>query len=112
VTDQNQNNEDARIQALFQDLSRPLPDNGFSEQVMVRIARRARRRNAVLFTAAIIGGAVSLWPLSKLATAFVNGLLLTATRWTDPTWLLQNQLMIIAIALVGLAPFAIRWLED
>ena len=112
MTEQNQTNEEARFTALFQELTPQLQDDGFSEKVMARIARHARRRNIVLSVAAIIGGAVALWPLSKLAVIFANGLLLTATRWNDPSWVLQNQLMIFAVVLAGLAPFAIRWLEE
>jgi len=112
VTDQNRTNEDARFAALFQELTPTLQNNGFSERVMAQIARRVRRRNFILSAAAIIGVAVALWPLSKLAVAFGNGLMLAATRWNDPAWVLQNQLLIVAVVLAALAPFAIRWLED
>ena len=112
MTDQIQKNEDARLTTLFQEMSPTLPDDGFSEQVMIRIARQARRRNMVLSIAAIIGGAVALWPLSRLAVVFGKGIFLAATRWNDPTWILQNQLLIFAVVLACLAPFAIRWLEE
>jgi hypothetical protein len=112
VTDQNKTKEDARFTALFQEMSPALQDDGFSEQVMIRIARQARRRNMVLSIAAIIGGAVALWPLSRLAVVFGKGLFIAATRWNDPAWILQNQLLIFAVVLACLAPFAIRWLEE
>jgi hypothetical protein len=112
MTEKNQTNEDARFATLFQEFSPALQDDGFSERVMARIARRTRRRNIVLSAAAIIGGTIALWPLSRLAVTFGNGLLLAATKWHDPAWLLQNQLLIFAVILAGLAPFAIRWLEE
>lgn len=112
MTDQNQTNEDAHLTTLFRELAPTLEDDGFSERVMSRIAQRIRRRNVILATAAIIGAAIALWPLSRLAVALSNSVLVAATRWYDPAWLLQNQLVIFAVALASLAPFAIRWLEE
>lgn len=112
MTEQIHLNEDARIAALFQELSPNLDNNGFSERVMARIARQVRQRNIVMACAAIAGGTFALWPLSRLVVSFVNGLLVAATRWHDPTWIIQNQLLIFAVILAGLAPFAIRWLEE
>ena len=110
--------EEGRLSELFETLTPPLEDEGFSADVLRRIRRRAWLRRAVLGTAAIVGGVLALGPLSELSVLLSGlpallseGLVTVATSWNDPAWLAQNRVVLILAVLAASVPGAIRLLE-
>ncbi|MYF68830.1 MAG: hypothetical protein F4181_02070 [Proteobacteria bacterium] len=117
--------EEGRLSALFETLTPPLEDEGFSAGVVRRIRRRVWLRRAVLGTAVIIGGVLALGPLSELSvliselSVLIAGLpvllsedlVTVATSWNDPAWLAQNRVALILVLLAVASPGAIRLLE-
>ena len=110
--------EEGRLSELFETLTPPLEDEGFSADVLRRIRRRAWLRRAVLGTAAIVGGVLALGPLSELSillsglpALLSEGLVTVATSWNDPAWLAQNRIALILAVLAASVPGAIRLLE-
>ena len=103
--------EERRLSKLFQPLNPPLEDEGFSGTVLRRIRRRLWLRQIVLGTAAVVGCVLALGPLFELAVLLSEGLVTAATRWNDPAWLTQNQVLVIAALLVLAVPGAVRLLE-
>ena len=110
--------EEGRLSELFETLTPPLEDKGFSADVLRRIRRRAWLRRAVLGTAVIVGGILALGPLSELSVLlsglpalFSEGLIAVATSWNDPAWLAQNRIALILAVLAASVPGAIRLLE-
>lgn len=110
--------EEGRLSELFETLTPPLEDRGFSADVLRRIRRRAWLRRAVLGTAVIVGGILALGPLSELSVLlsglpalFSEGLIAVATSWNDPAWLAQNRIALILAVLAASVPGAIRLLE-
>ena len=110
--------EEGRLSELFEALTPPLEDEGFSAIVVRRIRRRRWVRRAVLGTAALVGGALALGPLSELSVLLSGlpallseGLITVATSWNDPAWLAQNRSILIMAILAASIPGAIRLLE-
>ena len=103
--------EDRRLSELFQTLTPPLEDKGFSESVLQRISRRQWLRRVVLSTAAVFGGIVALGPLSELSVLLAEVLIAVATQWNDPAWLAHNWMILIMAVLAATVPVAIRLLE-
>ena len=110
--------EEVRLSELFEALTPPLDDGGFSASVSWRIRRRARLRHVVLGTAAVVGGVLALGPLSELSVLLSGlpallseGLVTVATSWNDPAWLAQNRVVLILAVLAASVPGAIRLLE-
>jgi len=66
--------EDRLLESMF--ASEPIADNGFSEQVVRRVKRKFFLRRLTLPVAALIGGAIAFKPLSGLAAAVYQLLLL------------------------------------
>lgn len=100
-----------QLSELFQTLNPPLGDEGFSDTVLRRVRRRLWLRRVVLGTAAVVGGVLAVGPLFELATLLSEGLVTAATRWNDPAWLTQNQVLVIPALLVLAVPGAVRLLE-
>ena len=110
--------EEVRLSELFEALTPPLDDGGFSASVSWRIRRRVWLRRAVLGTAAVVGGVLALGPLSELSillsglpALLSEGLVTVATSWNDPAWLAQNRVVLILAVLAASVPGAIRLLE-
>lgn len=110
--------DESRLSELFEALTPPLEDEGFSTLVARRIKRRRWVRRAVLGTAVIVGGALALGPLSELAVLISGlpillseGLVTVATSWNDPSWLAQNRVILVLGLLAVAAPGAIRLAE-
>jgi len=103
--------EEGRLSELFKALTPPLEDEGFSALVVRRIRRRRWVRRAVLGTAALVGGALALGPLSELSVLLSEGLITVATSWNDPAWLAQNRMILILAVLAASMPGAIRLLD-
>ena len=110
--------EEGRLSELFEALTPPLEDDGFSAIVVRRIRRRRWVRRAVLSTAALVGGALALGPLSELSVLLAElpvhlseVLVTVATSWNDPAWLTQNRLILIMAVLAASIPGAIRLLD-
>ena len=110
--------EEGRLSELFEALTPPLDDKGFSANVVRRIRRRIWLRRVVLGTAVIVGGALALGPLSELSVLvsgvpvlLSDGLVTVATSWNDPAWLAQNRLVLIMVILAASIPGAIRLLD-
>jgi hypothetical protein len=115
--------EDGRIELLFRKAAAPLADDGFSDRVMHRIARRAWRRRAILAAAGATGIAVAWQPLWNIAGWLSRQLVLAnaelvaaggqlAARWPELSGLLQNRYALYAAALVLVVPGIVRWLEE
>ena len=110
--------EEGRLSELFEALTPPLEDEGFSALVVRRIRRRAWLRRAVLGAAVVVGGVLALGPLSELSVLISGvpvllseGLVTAATSWNDPAWLAQNRLILIMVVLAASIPGAIRLLD-
>lgn len=110
--------EEGRLSELFETLTPPLEDEGFSAIVLRRIRRRVWLRRAVLGTAVVAGGVLALGPLSELSilisgvpVLLADGLITLATSWNDPAWLAQNRLVLIMVVLTASIPGAIRLLD-
>ena len=110
--------EESRLSELFEALTPPLEDEGFSAAVVRRIRRRAWLRRVVLGAAVVVGGALALGPLSELSVLvsgvpvlLSEGLVTVATSWNDPAWLAQNRMILILALLAVASPGAIRLLE-
>lgn len=110
--------EEVRLSELFEALTPPLEDEGFSALVVRRIRRRVWLRRLVLGTAVVVGGVLALGPLSELSVLVAGlpavlseGLIAAATNWNDPAWLAQNRLVLITVVLAASIPGAIRLLD-
>lgn len=110
--------EEGRLSELFEVLTPPLEDEGFSALVARRIRQRRWMRRAVLGTAVVVGGVLALGPLSELSVLvsglpvlLSDGLVTVATSWNDPAWLAQNRMILILVLLAVASPGAIRLLE-
>ena len=110
--------EEMRLSALFETLTPPLEDEGFSAIVTRRIRRRVWLRRVVLGAAVFIGGVLALGPLfelsvqmSGLSVLLAEGLVSVATSWNDPAWLAQNRMVLILVLLAVASPGAVRLLE-
>ena len=110
--------EEGRLSELFEALTPPLEDEGFSALVVRRIRRRRWVRRAVLGTAVVAGGVLALGPLSELSVLISGlpallseGLITVATSWNDPAWLAQNRMILILAVLAASMPGAIRLLD-
>ena len=110
--------EEGRLSELFEALTPPLEDEGFSALVVRRIRRRAWLRRAVLGAAVVVGGVLALGPLSQLSVLISGvpvllseGLVTAATSWNDPAWLAQNRMVLILAILAVSMPGAIRLLD-
>ncbi len=104
--------EESRIAELFQTLNSPLADDGFTDNVVRRIRRRLWLRRIVLSAAILLGIILALGPLAELAVLLSEGLLVVATNWNDPTWLMQNQALLIVAVLCLAWPGILRLLEQ
>ena len=110
--------EESRLSELFETLTPPLEDEGFSALVVRRIGRRLWVRRVVLGTAVVVGGVLALGPLSELSVLISglpvllsDGLVTVATSWNDPAWLTQNRMILILAVLAASMPGAIRLLD-
>ena len=110
--------EEGRLSELFEALTPPLEDEGFSANVVRRIRRRVWLRRVVLGTAVIVGGVLAFGPLSELSVLISGlpvllseGLVTVATSWNDPAWLAQNRMILIMAVLAASIPVAIRLLD-
>lgn len=103
--------EERRLSELFETLSPPLEDEGFTKLVSRRIGRRVWLRRIVLGAAVLAGGALAFGPVAELAVLLSEGLVSVATRWNDPAWLAQNRTLLILALLAASLPGAIRLLE-
>lgn len=110
--------EEGRLTELFQALTPPVEDEGFSASVVRRIRRRAWLRRMVLGAAVVVGGVLAFGPLSELSVLLSgvpvllsDGLITVATSWNDPAWLAQNRLVLVMVVLAASIPGAIRLLD-
>ena len=110
--------EEGRLSELFQALTPPVEDEGFSASVVRRIRRRAWLRRMVLGAAVVVGGVLAFGPLSELSVLLSgvpvllsDGLITVATSWNDPAWLAQNRLVLVMVVLAASIPGAIRLLD-
>ncbi len=111
MSEQPDRREEARLEKLFKDFSPPLADDGFTASVINRVQRRLWRRRLVLSCAAIVGAILAVVPLARFANRLGAVLVEVATNWNEPTWLLENQTMIIGVLLLVALPPAVRLLE-
>lgn len=70
MADRQKDKEELRLEALFQ--SEPLPDQGFSRKVMLRVRRQMWMRRLTMPVALIIGGSFAIRPASDLVIAFTR----------------------------------------
>jgi hypothetical protein len=87
---------DVLFQGLSQELSKDVPDEGFSQAVMGRIERPRTIRRAL--TGVIIG--LSAWllfgPVAELMV-LVSAQVSQFMRVVDPAWVTQNQIAVIVV---------------
>ena len=111
MTEQKDRREDEQFTAMFRDLVPSIADDGFTDDVVRRIHRPLWMRRVVLCLAVVIGGTLGIGPLWELAVGLGNGLMISATRWHDPGWLIANESLLFAVLLLAGSPFVIRLLE-
>ena len=103
--------EDARLRVLFSPAASPVRDDGFSLRVTQRLARDAKRRRIVLGIALLLGLAVGAEPLWNLAQGLSDQLLGNTERLAVLRWAADPRVL-IAGALLMIAPRVLRWLEE
>ncbi len=98
--------EDRMLESMFQ--SEPIEDDGFSKRVVLRIRRRLWVRRLALPVATVIGGAVSLKPLSELVIAAAKLLTVMPERLFEvPTaWLPQMESVVFGASLTQMVVLA------
>jgi len=98
--------EDRMLESMFR--LEPIADDGFSKRVVMRIRRRLWVRRLTLPVATLIGGAISIEPLSqiviaaaKLSTVVPEGLLEVPTEWLP-----QMESLVFGASLIQLVVLA------
>jgi hypothetical protein len=104
--------EDARLAILFRPAAAPVPDDGFSDAVMRRVALRAWRRRALLGAAAAAGLVVADGPGWEALAALGPAISSAAARAAGLGGLLSTQAALAAGLVVLVAPGLWRWLEE
>ena len=104
--------EDKRLELLFRAAAQPVADDGFSDAVMRRVARRMWQRRLALAAAGAAGVAVASQPIWNLSLALSRELAHFAGRWPEVGWVLQNPLALAAGVVLIAAPAALHWLEE
>lgn len=111
MSDIDDRQEDARLQALFREAMPAVPDDGFSDRVIYHIGRGRRTRRAVLGVAAIVGAAIAIRPAGQLLLAAGDRM----SAWFAQTAVLSADRFepMIVVVLVGLlSPFLVDLIED
>lgn len=104
--------EDARLAILFQPAAAAVPDDGFTEAVMGRVARRTWRRRLILATAAGAGIVVAAVPAWGLAGALGQEITELSARaaglggWLATPWALAAGVLVLVL------PGLVGWLEE
>lgn len=104
--------DDREFDELFGSFAPPLADDGFTDTVVRRVARRRWLRRTVLALAGAIGGLVAMVPFAQVTNRFAASLVAIATRWNDAAWLAQNQQLLIGAVIIVATPIFVRLLED
>jgi len=112
VRDPLPSDEDSRLKVLFLPAMQPVPDKGFSDAVMRRVARHVWRRRLLLSTAAVLGLAVAFQPAWRFATILGEQLAGLGGRWPDMASLLETPLGLGAGLLLIVGPALLQWLEE
>jgi len=100
--------EDRRLELLFREAAAPVADDGFTDKVMRRVARRAWTRWLVLAGAGAAGLAIAWQPLWQL----VGSLDALVARWPELVVYLHRP-YVLAAALAVLALNAVlRTVEE
>jgi len=104
--------EDRLLESLF--ASPPLADDGFSVRVVRRVHRRLWLRRLTLPTAAIIGGAVAIKPLSGLLAlaSSLSSLIPMDTINMASNSIPQFQTIVLGAILLAVCLVSTRFLED
>lgn len=104
--------EDARLAILLRPAAAPVPDDGFTQAVMRRVALRAWRRRALLAAAAAAGVAVAAGPAWELVAALGAGIAEAGARANELGGLLSSRWALGAGLVALVAPGLLRWLEE
>lgn len=100
--------EDRRLELLFREAAAPVADDGFTEAVMRRVARRAWTRRLVLAGAGAAGLTVAWQPLWQVAES-LGGVL---TRWPELAPYLHRPYVLVAALAVLSANAVLRTVEE
>ena len=104
--------EDRLLESMF--ASPPVADDGFSARVVRKVNRRLWLRRLTLPTAAIIGGAIAIKPLSGLVAVLSS---LSSTIPLDTINMASNsipqfQTIVLGAILLAVCLLGTRFLED
>jgi len=104
--------EDRLLESMF--ASPPLADDGFSVRVVRKVKRRLWLRRLTLPTAAIIGGAIAIKPLSGLVALLSS---LSSLVPLDAINMASNsipqfQTIVLGAILLAVCMLGMRFLED
>ena len=110
--DYRMDDEDRRLRELFGHA--PVPDNGFSAQVLRRIKRGEILRRLMLPMALLAGGVFAVRPVLEMLDAWSLQLRGLGTNLTEAGSLISGLTgtMTLALPLLVVAALALRWLED
>lgn len=101
--------EDARLRMLFSEEDAPIPDDGFSDAVLRRIARRQWQRRGVFALAGGCGAWVAAGPLWGFAVRLGREISALVPQLDS---LVQHPYALAAGVLLLAAPGVLRWLEE
>ncbi len=111
MVDFNDREDDARFRAFFGGLVKPVEDAGFAAVVMKRIRRRKWQRGIVLLAALVPGLLLGVRPIIRYILDMTSGFSTIATRWMDPSWVQQYEVILIAVVIAAVFPVVMHTLE-
>ena len=111
MTEEQFDNEERWLREQFSASLPAIADQGFSEQVVLRIRKRTLLRNGLPLAAILVGTAVIAWPVVELLGEL--GQQLAVISQLDWQAVLEaNKTVVLGLILGALSPLVISILED
>ena len=103
--------EDRWLSQKFSQAMPELPDNGFSEQVLGRIRRRALLRKSLPVGALLVGAGIVAWPAVELLGVLAQHMTVIGQMdWQDV--IAANKTVVLGLLLGLASPMLVAMLED